>query len=103
MAVIEEEKLVERAADTGAAALVHLRRQLEGRAGVVDVRGRGLLLAVACDTAARVSATCEAALARGIIALPSDEAGRVLSLMPPLSIEREILEGAIDTIAEVLP
>jgi len=103
MAVIEEEKLVERAADTGAAALAHTRRKLEGRAGVVDVRGRGLLLAVECDTAARVSASCEAALARGIIALPSDEAGRVLSLMPPLSIEREILEGAIDTIAEVLP
>jgi len=103
MAVIEEEKLVERAADTGAAALVHMRRQLESRVGVVDVRGRGLLLAVECDTAARVSSTCEAALARGIIALPSDDAGRVLSLMPPLAIEREILEGAIDTIAEVLP
>ena len=103
MAVIEEEKLVERAAETGAAALARLRRQLAGRARVEDVRGRGLLLAVACDTSERVAAACSAALERGFIALPSDDAGRVLSLTPPLAIEREILEAAIDAIAEVLP
>jgi len=45
IAVIEEEKLVERAARTGEAALARLRELLAGRAGIADVRGRGLLIA----------------------------------------------------------
>ncbi len=53
IAVIEEEKLVERAAELGGAALAQLRARLADRSGVADVRGRGLLLAIECDTPER--------------------------------------------------
>ena len=61
IAVIEDEKLVQRAAERGAAALAQLRARLAGRRGIADVRGRGLLLAdrvrharsAACAPAAR--------------------------------------------------
>jgi 4-aminobutyrate aminotransferase-like enzyme len=102
IALMQQERLVERAARNGAAALGQLERRLRGRPGVRDVRGRGLLLGVECDEAGRVAATCSAALARGVITLPCDDMGRVLSLTPPLSIEPKILEDAIDVVAEVL-
>jgi 4-aminobutyrate aminotransferase-like enzyme len=102
IAVIEEEKLVERAAENGAFALRQLRGSLENSPGIADLRGRGLLLAVECDTAQRAARACERSLARGVIALTSGDDGRVLSLAPPLSIEREILELALDIVAEAL-
>jgi 4-aminobutyrate aminotransferase/(S)-3-amino-2-methylpropionate transaminase len=101
IALMQQERLVECAARNGAAALGQLERRLRGRPGVRDVRGRGLLLGVECDDAGRVAAACSAALGRGVITLPCDDRGRVLSLTPPLSIEPEILEDAIDIVAEV--
>ena len=38
--------------------------------------------------------------ARGVIALQSGDDGRVLSITPPLAIERGILELALDLLAE---
>jgi 4-aminobutyrate aminotransferase/(S)-3-amino-2-methylpropionate transaminase len=102
VAVIEAEKLVERAATNGAVALARLRAQLHGRGWVADVRGRGLALAVECDSPQRAADACGKALAQGVIALLSGDDGRVLSITPPLSIEREILELALDQIAEAL-
>jgi len=102
IAVIEEEKLVERAARTGAAALAGLCRRLSGRPDVADVRGRGLLIAVECATPDLAAAACANALERGVVTLPSGEDGRVLSLSPPLSIDPPILELALDLLAEAL-
>jgi 4-aminobutyrate aminotransferase/(S)-3-amino-2-methylpropionate transaminase len=78
MAVIEEEKLVERAAENGAQALAQLRAALAKDPGIVDVRGRGLLLAVECDGPERAARACGRALRRGVIVLPSGDDGRVL-------------------------
>jgi 4-aminobutyrate aminotransferase/(S)-3-amino-2-methylpropionate transaminase len=102
LAVIEDEKLVERAAETGARALRHLRRRLSGRDGIADVRGLGLLLAVECDDHRRAARACTGALGRGVILLASGEGGRVLSVTPPLSIEPEALELALDLVVEAL-
>jgi len=102
LAVLSEEKLVERSAELGAAALARLERALAGRAGVRDVRGRGLLLAVECDSPARAASACAEALRRGVILLAEGDDGRVLALTPPLSIPRELLELGIDTAAECL-
>jgi 4-aminobutyrate aminotransferase-like enzyme len=93
LAVLEEEKLVERAAETGARALAHLRSRLPG------ARGLGLLLGVESE---RAGAACARALARGVIALPSGDDAGVVSITPPLSIEWELLEGALDVLAECL-
>jgi 4-aminobutyrate aminotransferase/(S)-3-amino-2-methylpropionate transaminase len=102
IAIMEEEKLVERSADCGAFALERLRARCEGRPGVVEVRGRGLLLAVELDTPERASTAYARALASGVIVLIDGDDGRVLAICPPLCIEREVLEGAIDLLVEAI-
>ncbi len=102
LAVIEEEKLVERAAENGARVLLRLRERLRGAEGVVDVRGRGLLIGIECDGPGRADRACRSALERGVIALQSGDDGRVLSITPPLSIEPELLELALDLLCEGL-
>jgi 4-aminobutyrate aminotransferase/(S)-3-amino-2-methylpropionate transaminase len=102
LSVLEEEKLVERAAENGASALERLRRQLAGRPGVLEVRGRGLMIGIECEGSERTSRACAAALRRGVIVLPSGSEGTVLSITPPLCIERETLEQALDRLVESL-
>jgi 4-aminobutyrate aminotransferase-like enzyme len=100
--VIEEEKLVEHAGIVGSLALARLRAQLSNRPGICDVRGRGLVLAVECTSAERASKGCAQALRNGVIALVSGDEGNVVSITPPLCIEREILELALDIVAEAV-
>ncbi len=102
LAVIEEEKLIERAAATGVRALARLRERLARHGGVVDVRGRGLLLAIECDRPERAARACAQALERGVIALLSGDDGRTISITPPLPIEAEILELALDILVETI-
>ena len=102
IAVLEEEKLVEHAADLGSVALERLRERCAGRAGIRDVRGRGLLLAIEVDTAERADLACARALAAGLIVLPSGDDGRVISICPPLCIDRGLLELAIDLLIEAI-
>jgi 4-aminobutyrate aminotransferase-like enzyme len=106
LAVLEEEKLAARAAEIGVRALAHLRARLAGAlaAGRVrDVRGRGLLIGVECDGGARALAACGEALRRGVIVVPSGDAGEVISVTPPLTIEEDALLGALDLIVEGIP
>jgi 4-aminobutyrate aminotransferase/(S)-3-amino-2-methylpropionate transaminase len=100
LAVLEREKLVERAAESGARALRLLRGRLAGRAGCVEARGLGLLLAIECDSPERAARVCARALRRGVIVLPSGDDGRVVSITPPLSIEPELLEQALALVVE---
>jgi 4-aminobutyrate aminotransferase/(S)-3-amino-2-methylpropionate transaminase len=102
IAVIEEEKLVERAAESGVFALARLHQRLAGISGIREVRGRGLMIGIECDESARALGGCAAALERGVIVLASGDESRVVSLTPPLSIDSTILEIAVDVVAEVL-
>ena len=102
LAVIEAEGLVERAATTGARALSHLKQRLAGAPQVVDVRGRGLMLGIECDDGAHARTACTRALGRGVIALQSGDEGEVVSVTPPLGIEPEVLESALDVLVEAL-
>jgi acetylornithine aminotransferase len=66
--------------------------------GVVEVRGRGLLLAAELDReAATVVASC---LDAGLLVLSAGE--RVLRLTPPLVVGDEEIDLALDTLREVL-
>ncbi|MFI5319929.1 MAG: aspartate aminotransferase family protein [Myxococcota bacterium] len=96
MAVLADEKLVERSAEDGAAALAFLRARTRGLARVAEVRGRGLMLGIECDTPETALRACAAALARGVILLPSGDDGRVLSVTPPLCVGRAALEHALE-------
>jgi len=105
LAVLEEEKLAARAAELGPRALAHLRARLAAAraAGRVrDVRGRGLLIGVECDGGARALRACGEALRRGVIAIPSGDAGEVISVTPPLTIEEDALLAALDVLAGAL-
>jgi 4-aminobutyrate aminotransferase/(S)-3-amino-2-methylpropionate transaminase len=102
LAVLREEKLAERSAELGARALARLRASLAGRPGVVDVRGRGLLLGVECGSAERALGACGRALARGVICAASGDALEVVSITPPLSIGSDVLDFALDVVAECL-
>ena len=102
LAVLEEEKLVARAAEIGARALARLRDAAAGAASVVAVRGRGLLLGVECAGPEVVQAALAGLLARGVIALPCGDDGRVIALSPPLSIDCSVLDFALDALAEEL-
>jgi 4-aminobutyrate aminotransferase-like enzyme len=101
--VIEEEKLTQRAAELGDLALGCLRRALGAKRGVREVRGLGLLIGIECETAAVALAACRAALARGVIVIPSGDDGRVISVTPPLVIGRDALVGALGLLAESIP
>jgi len=100
--VLEEEKLVENAAQSGAAALAFLRGELGGDARVTDVRGLGLMIGIECDRPETALRACAAALSRGIILLPSGEEGAVLSITPPLSIEQGALIAALEILVECI-
>lgn len=102
LAVLEEEKLVERAAEVGEIALKRLRERLSGTAGIVDIRGRGLLIGVECETSERATTACKLALDRGVIVLASGDDARVVSITPPLCIDARVLELAIDIIADTI-
>lgn len=100
--VIERDGLVERAARVGAGALARLRAELSEHADLLEVRGRGLMLGVACATPEMSLAVVDAALDRGVIVLPSGEGGRVVSITPPLSIAEDLLGHGLSVLVELL-
>jgi 4-aminobutyrate aminotransferase/(S)-3-amino-2-methylpropionate transaminase len=102
LAVIEEEKLCERAAELGARAIARLRTALADDPAVVEVRGRGLLIGVECAAPEVALTAVTALLGRGVIALPSGDDGRVVGLSPPLSIDAGVLDAALDVLADTL-
>jgi 4-aminobutyrate aminotransferase/(S)-3-amino-2-methylpropionate transaminase len=99
LAVLEEERLVEAAAQDGAAALRFLRERLDGEPRVAEVRGVGLMIGIECDRPETAARACAAALSRGVILLPSGDDGRVLSITPPLCIGCDALTAALDVVA----
>ena len=102
LAVLEEEKLVEGAAKSGDAALGFLRGELAGEDRVTDIRGLGLMIGVECDRPETAARACSAALSRGIILLPGGDDGAVLSITPPLCIERDALIAALGILVECI-
>jgi len=103
LAILEEEHLAERATRLGAQAITRLECGLRNHPGIVEVRGRGLMLAVECDGAARSSAACSACLERGVILLPSGDRNECLSITPPLTIDDAIFFEALEILMECIP
>jgi 4-aminobutyrate aminotransferase-like enzyme len=99
--VVEEESLPERARALGAWIEERVARW-RGFAGVVDVRGRGLLWAVELADAEAAQRSSQAALERGLLILTCGADGRTLQILPPLSIERRQLAIALDLLETAL-
>lgn len=107
--LIEELDLATRAREEGARWLERLRRMAAGRALVREVRGRGMMIGIQLGDpsgrvpAQRITATALAeGLKRGWILLGSGVEGDVLSLSPPLTIARDLLDLAVEAVEEVL-
>jgi len=100
LAVIDEEKLVERAAELGGVALAFLRDAVRGKPRVRECRGVGLLIGIECDAPTTALRACASALARGVIAIPSGDDGSVIAVTPPLVIGRDALLSALATLVE---
>ncbi len=99
---LERDKLDARALALGARLLAEFRRTLDGVAGVKDIRGLGLMLAIELDRPCKE--LMAAALARGLLINVTAE--RVVRLLPPLILsdaEAELLlRGVSDLILEFL-
>lgn len=94
--VIVEERLAERSAELGAYALARLQRMRS--TNVVEVRGRGLWLAIELNVPARP--ICEALRDRGVLCKETHET--VIRIAPPLVIRREDLDWGLEQIELVL-
>ena len=83
--IMEEEHLLENAAAVGAALKSGLERELAGVAGVVEVRGQGLMIGIELDR------PCGALLGRAAEAglMISVTAERVVRLLPALILSRD--------------
>jgi ornithine--oxo-acid transaminase len=94
--VIVEERLAERSAELGAYALARLKMMRSEK--VVEVRGRGLWLAIELNVPARQ--VCEALRDRGVLCKETHET--VIRIAPPLMISREDLDWGLEQIERVL-
>lgn len=113
--ILREEKLPERAAETGAYLIDELRRALGDHPKVGDIRGKGLLIGVemvedrqskqplSSAGMDRINAEC---LARGVIIGRSTYAarglGNVVTLCPPLVLTRAEAGRIVEVLAEAI-
>lgn len=94
--VLQDEKLVERAAEHGEYFLTRLQRLRH--AEIKEVRGRGLWLAI--EFAGPARPYCEALMAQGVLCKETHDT--VLRLAPPLVITTHEIDWALERIARVL-
>lgn len=105
--VIEQEKLVQRAAERGDQLLQGLRRiQEEIGDAIVEVRGRGLMVGVEFALKDVAELTINGMARRGVIAAYTLNNPKVIRLEPPLIVTQEQVETALvalrDSVLEAL-
>ncbi|NDY95361.1 aspartate aminotransferase family protein [Wenzhouxiangella limi] len=94
LAIMAEVNIPAQAERAGKRLLAGLRRALAGVEGVVDIRGRGLMVGVELSEAA--GELKDAAMARGLIL--NITRGNVIRLLPPLIVD----DAQIDLIVEIV-
>jgi len=112
LAALDEVSLQERAvrvAERGARLLGGLRERLSAVAGVGDVRGAGLFLAIemvggdgvtpAAGAGARAATET---LSRGLLVLPAGEEGQVVELTPALTLTDEQIDFAVEALVRAI-
>jgi 4-aminobutyrate aminotransferase / (S)-3-amino-2-methylpropionate transaminase / 5-aminovalerate transaminase len=99
---MEDKNLPERARTVGAYFKERLR-ELQARHpdAIIEVRGRGLMLGIRLDSRERALALMYDLLQRGLIVLPAGP-GDVLEFVPPLIIETEQIDWAVQQLDAAL-
>jgi len=95
---LEQDDLPARAVVLGDRIRTGLRERLADAAGVVEIRGRGLMIGVELDRPC--TELVAAALAEGLLINVTAE--RVVRLLPPLIIDDEQTQQIIDIVARVV-
>lgn len=96
--VIEIEGLMSNAVEVGEAIRQGMRRALEGVAGVVDIRGRGLMLGIELDRPC--GALVGQALEAGVLLNVTAE--RVIRLLPPLTFTEAEAATLVERLAPLV-
>ena len=96
--LLEQGRLAERAAELGEALLERLRRALGGVPGVVEIRGRGLIIGVMLDRPC--GELVERALGLGLLINVTAE--RVVRLLPPLILSDAEALVLVERLANVI-
>ncbi len=95
---IVEEKLPQRAAEMGEYLAEQLRAKLAGNPFVNEVRGKGLIVGIAC--AGPVGDLVKGAQAQGLLVITAGP--DVIRLLPNLLVTREEIDQAVGILANVL-
>ena len=98
LSVIEDDGLMDNAIAVGEAIRDGLRKALEGVPGLVDVRGRGLMIGVELDRPC--GALVGQALAAGLLIKVT--ADRVVRLLPPLTFSLQDAGMLVDILAPLI-
>jgi 4-aminobutyrate aminotransferase/(S)-3-amino-2-methylpropionate transaminase len=108
---IESEDLLGRSRALGEVVATRLRGMKDRYDAVGDVRGRGAMRAIELVAdratkepldAATMGTIARDALGRGVIVLTAGTYGNVVRLLPPLTIEDDLLEEGLDLVEEAL-
>ena len=107
--VIEEEGLLERASEIGAAAMERLGQLQEKYDQIGDVRGLGAMVGIEFVTGrdktpskAAVEAVVQYARDHGLILLPTGTYSNVIRLLPPLRLSDAELQEGLDILEEAI-
>lgn len=107
--IIEDEKLIARAKQTGDELLRLLRERIGSHPSIRDIRGRGMMIGVEIVNSrsgkpdgARCGSLVIETLREGIILLPSGVEGNILSLTPPLVLSAAQARRGVEVLARAL-
>ncbi|HEX5514433.1 MAG TPA: acetylornithine transaminase [Gammaproteobacteria bacterium] len=95
---MEQGDLVARAEQLGERLLNGFREQLQGVAGVVSIRGKGLMLGIGLDRPC--GELVQRALAAGLLINVTAE--RVIRLLPPLILDDAQVDRIVDTVSSLV-
>ncbi|MEJ2131454.1 MAG: aspartate aminotransferase family protein [Gammaproteobacteria bacterium] len=95
---LEEERLIERAAQLGERIVERFRTRLNGANHIDDIRGKGLMIAV--ELSHPCAELVSAAMERGI--LLNVTADKVVRLLPPLIMSDEQADDLVDRLSELI-
>ncbi|MGH8562528.1 MAG: aminotransferase class III-fold pyridoxal phosphate-dependent enzyme, partial [Nevskiales bacterium] len=95
---IEQEQLCANAAEMGTRMLTRLSEGLQGQAGVIEVRGKGLMIGVELDRPCGELVT-QALEKRLLLNVTAD---RSIRLLPPLILNRKEADQIADTVVELV-
>jgi len=98
IAIMRELDLPARAAAMGEALIGRLREELAGQRGVVEVRGRGLMIGI--ELSEDIPDLKDKAMAAGLVL--NVTRGNTIRLLPPLIIDQDQLEQIAETVSQLI-